>query len=809
MSLSIKNLLPTKKSKKLKEENPGIKFSYPLQYIGPIFQTTDKRYKAIAKISPINAELLAEDDLINVFETIQGALNTYHDGRIGIYIQSERVDIEQNLQNIEREKENLNSELKIELLEEQKLHLSSMTDRSRNVLNFYIVLETAQTKYNAAEQILNDGIQGIKGELESEDMFVHRLDEQETKKFFYERFNPETSFYEPFQEHWDKDEIAPKLLVKDKDGKHIENDDRFYRFFSLTKYPDSVDEFRWLRKIFNLNGDVNISITLTPKDKSKINTQLSNASREIGAKALDSSLPRHIQLKYEKERDSADKLIDELGSDNNTLYDVNITIAVSHKDKEKLHSLVNTLRSKVSSSYCQATELRYKDFLPYWTVMPTLAENKLTRDYVWNLTSSDIASIVPFDSSELMEEKGLLQGENTTSKGLIIVNPFNKKKYNNPHQCIIADSGSGKSFYISCDAIRNVPYRDYIIMFDVEGEFFFPWGTKIKFTPTSGIKTNPFHIRNVIIDTDGQDDGLEDVGGFLSLKIMDTITFFKWIYPEMTSFDESLLEEDITDAYKKVGLTLESTSLPKEFPTLSTLDEVMKEKINKDRTEKENEHRINMKASFRPYIYGAYSGMFNGQTNWDFDFHTVFDISMVSETVRKPLYDILLKDVWQFCKTDRKKQKRVYVDEAHEFADPKRPQTLEFLSTLVKRGRKYGVSMVTATQNLPDFLSIPRYGQAIIDNSYFKIFFRLGETDLEPAQSLYKFSDREMKILRQKKSEKTGKGKGIFIAGSQRVEIQTTASKFELEIVDPDQFEDIYQIPSRYRKTSKKDPLVS
>jgi TraG P-loop domain len=794
-----------------------MKFSYPIQYIGPIFQTTDKRYKAIAKISPVNAELLADDDLVNVFETIQGALNTYQDGRIGIYIQSERVDIEQNLLNIDLEKEKLNSELKIELLEEQRIHLSSMTDRSRNVLNFYVVLETTQTKYNAAEQILNDGIDGIKGELDSEDMIVYRLDEYEIKKFFYERFNPDSSYYEPFQEHWDIDEIAPKTLVKDKDGKHIENDERYYRFFSIINYPVAVDQFRWLRRIFNMNGDINISITLTPKDKSTINKKLSNASREIGSKALDTSLPRHIQLKYQKEKESADDLIEELANDNNTLYDVNITIAVSHKDKDKLSSLVNTLKSKVSSSHCQALELRYKDFHPYWTVMPTLVENKITKDYVWNLSSADVASIIPFDSSELMEEKGLLQGENTTSKGLIIVDPFNKQKYNNPHQCIIADSGSGKSFYISCDAIRNVPYRDYIIMFDVEGEFFFPWGTRIKFTPTTGIISNPFHIRNAIIDTDGQDDGVEDVGGFLALKIMDTITFFKWIYPEMTSFDESLLEEDITDAYKKVGLTLKSTSLPEKFPTLSTLDEVMQEKINeKGRTQKEVEHRTNMKASFRPYIHGAYSGMFNGQTNWEFDFHTVFDISMVSETVRKPLYDIILKDVWQFCKTDRKFQKRLYVDEAHEFADPKRPQTLQFLSTIVKRGRKYGVSMVTATQNLPDFLSIERYGQAIIDNSYFKIFFRLGETDLDPAQSLYKFSEREMKILRQKtkldtKKGRGNKGKGIFIAGSQRVEIQTIASKFELEIIDPDQFEDIYQQPSRYRKTKKKDndPMVS
>ena len=129
----------------------------------------------------------------------------------------------------------------------------------------------------------------------------------------------------------------------------------------------------------------------------------------------------------------------------------------------------------------------------------------------------------------------------------------------------------------------------------------------------------------------------------------------------------------------------------------------------------------------------------------------------------------------------------LYVDECHEFADPKNPQTLEFLSVkLSKQGRGFGIRLITATQNLPDFLSIPRYGQAIIDNAYFKLFMRLGESDLPVAKKLYNFSNSEIKILRGTGARGKGsKGKGIFIVGSQRVAIQTRASKYELEVIDP------------------------
>lgn len=797
MSLPIKGLFGTKKSKKSGEEKQ--KEVIPISYIGNIFQTIDKKYKILAKVTPVNAELSSEDDLEIIFDSIYGALSTF-DGRIGIYILSERIDIENNMINIEKKQQKLDYELKIDWLEEEKSYLLTKKRTSSNVLNFYIVLESNATKYQIAEQLLEDALKSFNTELQGAEMDCIHYGEEDTKRLFYELLNPDTSLYENYQDGWGLYDISPKQIKRSKDGKHIENDDRLYRNFAISKYPETVDRFRWLNKIFKVNGEVRIAITLNPKDKTTISKELSKAAAEAGGKAKETKDIAE-ERKYTKEKESAIALIDEIGSDNTTLYDTNITISISEKDKDKLDILARSLKAKISSSFCQSSELKYKGLDPFWTTLPFLVNNKITQNYVWNMSSADIASLIPFDSSELMEEQGIRIGENPDSKGTIIVDPYNKKLYNNPHMAILADSGSGKSFFVMCDAIRHFPYRDFIIMFDVEGEFWFPWGRRFTFSPTENTITNPFHIRNAVIDSDGLDDGESNVGTYLASKIMDTVVFFKWIYPEMTSFDAALLEEDIRDSYSRIGLTFESKSLPQKFPTLNTLDAVMREKIEdkENYSDKEREHRINMLTSFGPYIKGAYAMMFNGQTNWDFDEFTVFDISQVSEAVRKPLYDILLKDTWQFCKTDRTKTKRIYVDEAHEFADEKKPETLMFISTSVKRGRKYGVSFVTATQNLPDFLSIERYGQAIIDNSFFKIFFRLGETDIPVAKKLYNFSEKEMKILKGSKNKQSTQGKGIFIAGSQRVQLQTVANKHELEIVSPDTFREIYKEEPRYK----------
>ena len=776
----------------IKSKNNGPDFDLNIISITDLIETGDGKFKIVFKVTPINGELISDSDLYFVSEAIAGALNSF-DGRIGIYIQSECIDIETNLANMERRKSELKSETKVMLLENQRKHIRSMAGKSRNVLNFYTVLEIEENSSKAAEELLSDSYASYKSELESAGIYAERLYEHDIKELLYRRMNPKVSEIEVYKRDWDYADLLPESARVFKDGRHIEIGDRLYRFFSINKFPKSVESYRWLRKVFNIKGDISVAITLTPKNKNTILKELSRAVNELGAKALSSSKDEAKMQKYRSEEASAKDMIAQLGSDNISLYDTNITIGISATTKEELNTLANLLRSKISSTYCQSCEIKYKGFMPYIVTLPILSENKITKDYVWNLTTSDIASLIVYDSSELMEPEGILIGENVISNGLIILNTYGKI-YNNPHECIIADSGSGKSFRIKVDAIRHVPYRDYIIMFDLEGEFFFPWAKRYKFSPAGGVVLNPFHIRNAIIDRDDEVDR-SDVGAYLATKIMDTVIFFKWIIPAMSPFEEALLEEDIREVYKTCGITFESTKLPGKYPTLDSLSMVMSKKISSSKTSsKSQEGRQNMLACLNPYIEGAYSAMFNGQTNWDYSFHTVLDISALPEAVKKPTYDILLKDTWQFCKYDRSKTKRLYVDEAHQFADPDNPQTLKFLSTCIKRGRKYGISFVTATQNLPDFLSIERYGQAILDNSYFKLFFRLGETDIPVVKKLYNFSEPELKILRGSTSLKKGaRGKGILIAGSQRVVVQIIASKDELSIVDPDQYKEIFK----------------
>ena len=66
-----------------------------------------------------------------------------------------------------------------------------------------------------------------------------------------------------------------------------------------------------------------------------------------------------------------------------------------------------------------------------------------------------------------------------------------------------------------------------------------------------------------------------------------------------------------------------------------------------------------------------------------------------------------------------------------------------------------------------------------------------------------------MRILKGSTSrKKSGKGRGIFIVGSQRVVVQVRASKFELEVIDPKQYEEVYGVPSRFANGKKYDEVM-
>ena len=162
--------------------------------------------------------------------------------------------------------------------------------------------------------------------------------------------------------------------------------------------------------------------------------------------------------------------------------------------------------------------------------------------------------------------------------------------------------------------------------------------------------------------------------------------------------------------------------------------------------------------------------MFNGYTSIEDDSKfMVLDTSNMEgskENVKSCQYFNMLRFCQNSAFRDRNERFMVVADESYLLLDPKVPQGMEFLRNFSKRARKYNCSLVVITQSIIDFLadSIRQYGQALFDNSTYKMFFGMDGKNLQQAKELWDLTTEETNILSSKV-----RGQCLLFIGSSRM----------------------------------------
>ncbi|WP_028777323.1 VirB4 family type IV secretion system protein [Shimazuella kribbensis] len=775
MTISIRSWFGlTSKSEK---ENELAK-EFPILDVQKFFvQTTDGHFKLVLKITDtINSELLSDDEVIKAVEAIQSCLNALNlHQAIQILISSEQIDMEQYFTYLDQKAESAAQDENIYLLERiagKQSFLKNHAQNARNIHNFYLVLSTNTKNPEDACDELYDTALALIEYLETGGMGMIPADEDEIKKICYEKLNPKSSMIEPYTEHSTLTSILPSA-IEDHAGKTIEMDDMYHRFYTFSHFPEEVGA-AWLKRVIEVKANLDISILLRPAEKSRFVKSTNRKLIELESK-LVGKLPPMYQQKYEKQKESLEKLMEEIQSDTENLFDVSIIMCLKENSLEDLQSAEKRLQTATASSRFRSKKILFQGNQMVWYLLPICFHHQdLESQISWPMQSTLVSSILPFNSSDLNYSEGVLKGMNGRTEGPVIYDRYNNSYFNNPNEVVFGESGSGKSYYLRLDMLRQVTTgtSNRIFVIDPEREYFLPDANRIIFRLGSSFTTNPFHIRSTVVDSDSTDDGSHDIEQYLRRKIAEMMSFFAWICPNLSAIEKGYLSEGIQTAYEQKGLILGANihSLPAIFPTLSDLVHVLETNVETH----------NMIATLKPYVFGPYSSMFNGQTNWDMKKKvTVLDIHELSDEVKRPLMDLLLKDIWEEIKISREEKKGLYVDEAWLLADEDNQQTMKFLREIAKRVRKYGGFLTTATQNVDDFLTIGKYGTAIFNNAFIKTFMKMSEKDIEELSRFMSFSEKELRILGKKKEQ----GHCIHVAAGKRIEMKVKSSPDERKVL--------------------------
>ncbi|MCL2369686.1 MAG: DUF87 domain-containing protein [Firmicutes bacterium] len=548
-------------------------------------------------------------------------------------------------------------------------------------------------------------------------------------------------------------------------------DDKILSHFIITGYPLNVGN-AWGAGLFDLPY-TKVTLSLKPVEKSKAARRIDNAIMELSARAgnkasevIDKST--HIE--------TLSALLNSLQNDNETMLDT--TLLITAYDEPNKNTVKRTVKRKLRELGFNFSETIGRQSDAY------LANGFYDKlNYSRGIQSSSVAACFPFVSNAVVDEDGLLIGEND----LPVFADFWKRDTErvNSNMVIVGKPGSGKSYAAKTMLCNLASTGAKIFVLDPESEY-------SKVTDSLGGKVldaasskygiiNPFQIIAGMKEDDADTETGNDF--FAHLRFLEQ--FFKVAFAGLNSDCLELLNKATLDCYRIKGITGKSnpeTLTGESYPTFDNLAAVVDEQAEKET----DAYTLSCIKTIQNYLSkfksgGRNSALWNGVSSFNLSENFVcFNFQKLladkNETVANAQMLLILKWLENEVIKNREYNMRhctsrkivVVIDEAHLFVNEQYPVALDFMFQLAKRIRKYDGMQIVITQNIKDFAGTPeiaRKSTAIINVSQYSLIFSLSPSDMTDICKLYEKAG-EINESEQASIAYNPRGRMFFIYGA-------------------------------------------
>lgn len=545
----------------------------------------------------------------------------------------------------------------------------------------------------------------------------------------------------------------------------------------------------WLAKLTEDVGAI-FSINIEPIDNAQLIEHLDARIRD--ATSL-SKIAKNESIKQVREAEvkEASEIISRMINNNEVVSYLTIYICVSAQNEQDLISkckeverVVQKLKLKIRPITNFLLKSGFKAVAPFFTI-----QKDLTEYFKRNILTSSFTGGFLFNTNTFIDKEGYCFGINQNG-GIIIFNIW-KKDYDrtNSNMVIVGSSGSGKSLATKHIIYNELP-RTKLLIIDPEAEYtYLAKNLKGKIIEcggsNSGYTLNPLQVRI------NKDD--EENLNALAIHFQFLHTFFEILFPSLTDIEFSILDRVLEELYLKFNITtntdvsrLENT----EFPLLEDLYYLLE---NKNKVEYKPEYE-KLLSLIRPISIGQASSLWNGYTDITVDTGlTVFNTKNMQEfqiQYKRAQYYNIMSYAWEIISKNKDEFDCLIADECHVLVDPNIPQTLEYVRNISKRARKYNSSIIVITQSIEDFLNekIKLYGQSLLANSTYKLFFKMDGQDLRDVVKVFSLSKKEEELIYNAK-----RGECLLSAGNRKIFVNVKVPHKELQIIDEHFKSDVIQ----------------
>lgn len=545
----------------------------------------------------------------------------------------------------------------------------------------------------------------------------------------------------------------------------------------------------WLAKLTEDVGAI-FSINIEPIDNAQLIEHLDARIRD--ASSL-SKIAKNESIKQVREAEvkEASEIISRMINNNEVVSYLTIYICVSAQNEQDLISkckeverVVQKLKLKIRPITNFLLKSGFKAVAPFFTI-----QKDLTEYFKRNILTSTLTGGFLFNTNTFIDKNGYCFGINQNG-GIIIFNIW-KKDYDrtNSNMVIVGSSGSGKSLATKHIIYNELP-RTKLLIIDPEAEYtYLAKNLKGKIIEcggsNSGYTLNPLQVRI------NKDD--EENLNALAIHFQFLHTFFEILFPSLTDIEFSMLDKVLEELYLKFNITT-NTDISKientEFPLLEDLYYLLEDK-NKEEYKPEYEKLLSL---IRPISIGQASSLWNGYTDITVDTGlTVFNTKNMQEfqiQYKRAQYYNIMSFAWEIISKNKDEFDCLIADECHVLVDPNIPQTLEYVRNISKRARKYNSSIIVITQSIEDFLNekIKLYGQSLLANSTYKLFFKMDGQDLRDVVKVFNLSKKEEELIYNAK-----RGECLMSAGNRKIFVNVKVPHKELQVIDEHFRSDVMQ----------------
>ncbi len=553
-----------------------------------------------------------------------------------------------------------------------------------------------------------------------------------------------------------------------KTGKTI-IDKQPYKTFVITEYPIEVGN-AWGAPLFAI-GNTNVVVNFKPVPKAIGEKRIDKSIIEMETKifgSYKSSQKVELEIQY----NSLKELLVMLKGNNEQLFETNIHLICEDSAKKEVRAILK----QNGFRYAEMFGRQVDSF-----ISRNVSALDTIKDFKRDIPTTTLASIFPFISGALLDEKGIYIGYNEYP---VFIDLFKRDKERaNSNVMIIGKSGGGKSYATKTLLTNLACDNTKVFVLDPEDEYtplsYNMQGNVLDVGSSQKGRFNPFHIMTTLdADEGGSDDSYSTHLQFLE-------EFFSVILPGMPSEAFEVLNSLTIEAYKQKGINAQTpiTKLkPEDFPIFDDLYKLANDKL---KVEKDDYHRRTLQTVVT-YISkfatgGRNSNLWNGPmsiaTKENF---ITFNFRSLLANRNQVIANAQMLLVFKYLDNeiiknkdfnDKYKANRhivVAVDEAHVFINPKHPIALEFMAQMAKRIRKYGGMQIVITQNIKDFVGsveIQRQSTAIINASQYSFIFSLAPNDITDLIDLYRNAG-EINQEEQDSIVTAGVGQAFLITGA-------------------------------------------